>query len=381
MGGHDDVQRSQLLDRLQVGRPDVVMVVAPAGYGKSTLIDQWLVDDDRVGARCVLDGRDNDPARLEERLTETITRLRSPDGSPFLVALDDVHTLTSRPALTVVNSLVAQIPSGSTLAIAGRTAPDLLLGMIRARREVTDIDLRRLAFDGDETGDLCRSMGLGGVGRDELDALVDRTEGWPAALNLAIRGALEADDPHRFLAEFAGDDTYFAELLHDELLDGLPPETTDFLLAASSLERMSGPLCDEALGRTGSALLLEKLARETLLVIPLDRRRTWYRFHRMLHRLLRAEHKYLGSAAGDDIRRRASVWCEAKGDVDAAIEYAALAHDTSRATDLVLEHFSARASRGAPEVVEAWLSFFTDVRLPSNPSLDCGRGTCPHGLG
>ena len=100
-------------------------------------------------------------------------------------------------------------------------------------------------------------------------------------------------------------------------------------------------------------------------MIPLDRRRTWYRFHRMLHRLLPVEHGYLGSAAGDDIRRKASVWCEAKGDVDAAIEYAALAHDTSRATDLVLEHFSAHASRGAPEVVEAWLT--------SSPTCACRR--------
>ena len=145
MGGHDDVRRSQLLRRLQVERPDIVIISAPAGYGKSTLIDQWLVDDDRVGARCVLDGRDNDPDRLAERLIP-FTEACSGEGPPFLVVLDDVHTLTSRPALTVVKSLAAHVPLGSTLAIAGRTVPDLLLGMTRARRDVTDVDLRHLGL-------------------------------------------------------------------------------------------------------------------------------------------------------------------------------------------------------------------------------------------
>ena len=133
MGGHDDVQRSQLLDRLQVGRPDVVMVVAPAGMGSPRSSTSGCSMTIGSALDVCSTGASNDPARLKERLTETITRMRSPDGSPFLVALDDVHTLTSRPALTVVKSLVAQIPPGSTLAIAGRTVPDLLLGMIRAR--------------------------------------------------------------------------------------------------------------------------------------------------------------------------------------------------------------------------------------------------------
>ena len=193
------------------------------------------------------------------------------------------------------------------------------------------------------------------------------------------RGA-RADDPHRFLAEFAGDDTYFAELLHDELLDGLPLETTDFLLAASSLERMSGPLCDEALGRTGSALLLEQLARKTLLVIPLDRRRTWYRFHRMLHRLLRAEYGYLGGAAGDDIRRRASVWCEARAMSTLAIEYGTCPRhhscDRSRAGALLgpRQPRRARSGRGVADLPHG--------RAPAvEPVARLGRGTRPHGPG
>ena len=226
------------------------MVVAPAGYGKSTLIDQWLVDDDRVGARCVLDGREQRSGptggapHRNDHPTAIARRLAVPGGAG---RRSHAHVATGAHRR---QSLVAQIPPGSTLAIAGRTAPDLLLGMIivcrghRHRSSPFGVrrrrDRRPVSLDGTR-----------GRRARRVDPLVDRTEGWPAAPHLAIRGALEADDPHRFLAEFAGDDTYFAELLHDELLDGLPPETTDFLLAASSLERMSGPLCDEALGRTG----------------------------------------------------------------------------------------------------------------------------------
>jgi LuxR family transcriptional regulator, maltose regulon positive regulatory protein len=374
--GRPAVPRVRLLEHLEAARPDIVVIAAPAGYGKTTLLEQWIARDPRPLVRLQFEdaATDDDPEHTTLRRRESLVEK--------LMVLDDLHEVTSRVALDEVKALTERLPDGSTLVLIGRSVPDVLLGMARARRHVVDLDLSRLAFDASETEAACRTMGLE-PSSHAIAQLVHHTEGWPAAIQLAIEGALGASDPDRFLAEFAGDDRYFAELLHEAVLDRLTDEDRAFLIAVAPLERVCGQLADEVLDRTGSALLLERLERKTLLLVPLDRRRTWYRCHRMLHWLLRAEHlKAVGTPGSNDrLKQRESMWYEQHGDIDAAIECAALAHDSVRATELVLSNFSAATSRGKPLTVEAWLHALTEVRVPSNPSLEAVSALVRMGLG
>lgn len=372
------VHRERLLAPLLRERPDIAVIAAPAGYGKTTLLEQWAAVDGRPLVWCAVEISDNDPGRLSTTLEASIAQ----HDAPAMVVLDDVHLLTARAVLDEVKVLAGRLPEGSTLVLSGRSVPDLLLGMTRTRRRVIDIGLARLAFDADEVAEICRSRGLE-PSPTEVDLLMRHTEGWPAAVRLGVNGALVDDDPLRFLTEFGGDDRDIVEVLGEVLLDTLPDDLVQFAIAVSPLERMSGPLCDAVLGRTGSASALEQLGRHTTLLIPLDRKRTWYRFHRMLHQLLRAEHRLRPDQPLTDAvtKQRASVWFEQHGDVDTAIELAALAQDSVRATELVLEHFSASASRGNPKAVEAWLHTLTEVRVPSNPALEAVAGLVRMGLG
>lgn len=372
------VHRERLLERLMREGPDIVVIAAPAGYGKTTLLEQWAALDGRPLVWRPIEASDNDDGRLATTLEAALTHL----DEPAMAVLDDVHTLTARPALDDLKVLAGQLREGTTLVLSGRSVPDLLLGMTRTRRRVIDIDLAKLAFDADEVAEICRSSGLEPTPAD-VELLMRHTEGWPAAVRLGVNGAVTSDDPQRFLAEFGGDDRDIVEVLGEVLLDTLPDDLREFAIAVAPLERLSGPLCDAVLDRTGSASALERLGRHTMLLVPLDRKRIWYRFHRMLHQLLRAEHRLRPDLPLTDAatKQRASVWFEQHGDIDAAIELAALALDSVRATELVIEHFSASASRGNPQTVEAWLRTLTEVRVPSNPALEAVAGVVRMGLG
>ncbi len=380
------LQRRALLERVCHSQPDIAVISAPAGYGKSTFVTQWIAHDSRPSRRLLLTRSDDDADRLSQRLTDELTMLRDPGSGAddvsraVLLVLEDAHLVTSPDALGVLAATAAGLPEGSTLALTGRSVPDLVLGLTRARRRVLEIGQIDLAFDVDDVATLWTSMGLD-ASLAELEGLVERTEGWPAAIRLAADGSLAADDPHGFLCDFAGDDTHFAELIHTEFLRSLAADDYDFLLAVAPIDQLSGRLCDHVLGRTGSAMLLERLSRQTLFVVPLDRRRTWYRLHRMVLELLRAEADRRAHSDTGDVLLRASTWHEQRGELDAAITYAARAHDAERATAIVLDHFSDHASRGKPQFVESWLDLLHEAQLAANPSLQSVGALVRMGLG
>lgn len=368
------VRRSRVLTDLQAGLPAVLTVAAPAGYGKTTLVNQWLAADGRQAVRLSLDPLDNDVDRLTARLGSSF------DGEPCVLVLDDAHHVAAPDAIDVIRSLATRVPLGSTLVVISRAHTDLSLGLVRAQRVVIELDSTSLALDDGEAAEICEHAGLS-LTAAQIAELVERTEGWAAAIQMAARAAAQSADPIRTIVEFAGDDRSLVELLDNEVFDGLSAEAIDFLVAVAPMQRVSGQLCDAVLQRTGSAALLERLAQETLLVLPLDRRRVWYRFHHVLLAFLRSgQHERLGTSP-DEIAARASVWFETHGDIDSAIEMAAVGNDVSRATDLVLEHFSAQSSIGNPEAVEQWLSRLTSDRVVKNSSLQAVAALARMGLG
>src|SRR4051794_39931715 len=253
------VPRAHLVRRLQ-GEGDVplVLLVAPAGYGKSTLLAQWADADKRPFAWLTLDESDNDPAQLLSSVgsvlhaaglvpargsgggvQEALLRSLESAQKPFVLVLDDLQVLTSNRSLDALTAVVEHLPWGSQVAMASRAEPPMPVGRLRARRMVTEVRAADLALTPSEAAALVSGAGLA-ASADEVDDLLRRTEGWPAALYLT---ALEPNGTQVLLRDY----------VRDEILPSLAPEEVTFLRRVSVLERLSAPVCDGILRRTGTA--------------------------------------------------------------------------------------------------------------------------------
>jgi LuxR family maltose regulon positive regulatory protein len=383
-GAHAQVARVGLLDLLDAAsRTPVVAVLAPPGYGKTTLLAQWAEHDPRAFGWLTVDRRDNDPAVLLRSLAAALDRIEPVDrdlldaadgqgaavdtvlprlGSalsraelPAVVVLDDIHLLQNVACLDAVTRLIGYLPEGSQLAIAGRGEPPLPLARLRAEGRVVEVGPEDLAMDDGEASSL---LELGDVDSARVDVaeLVRRTEGWPVALHFAVRGAGRRRAA-RALA-LTGDDRVMVDYLEFELLSHLPERLVSFLTRCSVLDRMSGPLCDDVLATTGSADVLESLARSGLLTIPLDRRRRWYRLHRLFRELLRSQLERSEPGLAVELTRRAAEWCAAHDLPDPAIEYAMAAGDADRAAGMLMEVALPAYADGRLAELERWFGWF-----------------------
>jgi LuxR family maltose regulon positive regulatory protein len=391
------VPRSALTRRVRDGAAEVVAVTAPAGYGKSTFIAELAAADARPTAWVSLSPSENDPATLLSYVALALDRIEPVDGScvtalwrrspalgtaalaqfvamladrrPFVLVLDDAHELSRPEVLDLLPVLVRELPSGSTLILGSRSAMPLPVGRLRVKRRFIEVGPADLAFDADEAASLLAKLGLDAAG-EETARLVQRTEGWPVALYLAVlahraRGGEVSD----VFADFVGDHRFLADYLGDELLIGLDPEVASFLMEASCFERVSGTLCDEVLERSGSGLLLEVLQRRNLLVIPLDDRREWYRFHQLMLEFLRSELRRRHPARLAAIHRRASEWYHDHSDPDGGVMHAVLAGDVDRAEALVMHWFGRFTASGHYPAVERWLAMLPGDALAAHPGL------------
>lgn len=357
------VERTALLRRLTTEPvPPVVTAVAPAGYGKSTVLRQWADANPRSTVWLTLDDDDNDPAVLLTYLAAALDGVSPLDDDlfqmlaveqpslrsiaralaaalsrwpePGALVIDDVHVLTNPACHDIIAVLVDHVPAASQLALASRTQLPLPTPRLRAEGRIFEVTLGDLAVDDAEATSL-----LSGAGVDldpaAVHQLVDATEGWPVAIYLAGR-SISARGGHgvpdlSHLAETRD----IVEYIHTELLAALPPDTVQFLTRSSVLDRMSGPLCDAVMETSGSAERLERLAQSSLLVMPLDDRRRWYRYHHLLRDLLRDELDRREPALAATLIGRAAQWSQTNGDPDAAVEYVMAAGDTDRAATVL----------------------------------------------
>jgi LuxR family maltose regulon positive regulatory protein len=392
------VPRSAPVERVRAAGADLITVTAPAGYGKSTFVAEVVAGDLRPTAWISVTAAEDDPAALLSYVAIALDQIEpvragvvsdlwtgsptigSPSmqrfaamladrSRPFVLVLDDVHVLTSADARDVLATLVAELPIGSTVVLVSRTAISLPLGRLRVRRRVVEVGHDDLAFDEAETAALMTALGV------RLDPrararLVDRTEGWPVALYLAALARGSRPGGWEPVDEFAGDHRFLVDYFGEELLGELDTDAASFLMEASCLERASGPLCDDVLQRIGSARLLEQLGRQNLLVISLDDRREWYRFHHLFAEFLQAELTRRDPTRRQEIHRRASEWCDAHGDADGAVTHAVLAGDLDGAEAKVLRWYGtvATAGRGYPRT-ERWVTMFPPDDLDRRPVL------------
>jgi LuxR family maltose regulon positive regulatory protein len=340
------ISRPRLVRRLIASRDvPLVLLVAPSGYGKTTLLREWALEDGRpfvwldVGDIC-----------------------ESIPGTDVVLVLDGADALHAPESWGALSDLVEQLRPGSQLALAARTEPGLGLGGLRARRKVVELRSADLAMTPSEAAALVDEQGLD-LEPSELDVLVHRTEGWPAGLCLAALAACEEPHPGRALARFGGDDRFVADYFRDEVLTSLAPEELAFLARTSVLDRLSGPVCDYVLERGGSGRLLKSLSRMNLMLVPLDRTDSEYRYHRLFGQTLRAELHRSEPEVDAILHRRASVWYGDQGDVERSIAHAVAAGDVARAGDLLWSHTADILGYGHGTPLRRYLAQFSSEQV------------------
>ena len=378
-----DVVRNDLLGTLAASSAPIVSVIAPGGYGKSTLIAQFAEHDPRPSAWLSLEEDADDPVTLSRYLVFALGRVTSIgedllhelDGlhprmriaaaglaatiagvdAPCILVVDDVHRLADRRCLALLRTLAREVPTGSEIVFAARSETPLALARVRASGELLELGIDDLRFGLDDAADLLRAAGAGDIGAEDVARLTDLTEGWAVGLYLAARSL--AANPAT-VPTFSGDDRGVADYLRETMLADLPAQEVEFLIQSSVLEELSGPLCDATLATTGSGAMLETIESSNLLVVPLDRRRDRYRYHHLFRDLLRMELEHQAPELVPELTARASAWCETEGLTDQAVAYAIAGHHVDRVAELIAHHGQATYLGGRASVVRAWCEWF-----------------------
>src|SRR5512135_270312 len=399
------VFRAALVDRLRAAN-DVPLVVltAPAGYGKTTVLAQWADIDERPFAWITLDAADRDPALLIAYVMLALHRVEPVDpgmlrgvaaGEPvisttvlprlgrmlaqrqrsFVLVLDDAHVFETPQCLEVLTVIIDNLRSGSHLVLTTRRTPALPLGRLRTHRVLLTMGAEDLALNLAEGEALLRSAGVH-LRRQDVETLLRRTEGWPAALYLAGLALATEEDKEGAVEAFAGDHRLVADYLRDELLNGTSPEVVDFLTRTSVLDRLCGPLCDYVLQRRGSGSLLWELERSNLLIVPLDHKRRWYRYHQLFARMLRGELHRREPELEVPLHQRAGEWHETHGDIDEAIRHARGMGDAHWAARLMWRDVSACLTAGRRATLEHRLAEFTREQTLAIPQVGIAAAWC-----
>jgi LuxR family maltose regulon positive regulatory protein len=408
------VPRPHLVERLdeglRLGRR-LSFISAPAGYGKTTLVVEWLQGLQRPAAWLSLDQHDNDPARffdhfvaalqqIDDAIGATVrSALQSPQlppaesllttlindiaAQPTLMAavLDDYHLIDELALHEAVGYLLAHQPPQLHLVIATREDPPLPLARLRVRGQVTELRQSDLRFMAAEAAVfLNRAMGLD-LTPKEVAALGAKTEGWIAGLQMAVlamAGTLSSQAPadrSEFVRRFSGDDRLVMDFLVDEVLSRQPEAVQGFLLQTSILERLCGPLCSAVTGISDSQAILDHLERANLFVVPLDNRRYWYRYHHLFAELLQWRLRQLAPPSEgmemdvSELHLRASRWYEREGFIAEAVSHALACSDLEHAIGLIGRYANLTWDRGETLLVRNWLAALPEDAVRTSPWL------------
>ena len=383
------IRRSSLIKRLVRGDPGpVVSVVAPAGYGKTTLLSQWAERNGQAFAWVSVDDGDNDPKVLLTYVAEALhavepvgarvfDALASPASSvpgsvmprlgrafssmtsPVALVLDDVHLLHNSECRAALSVLADHVPGGSRLVLAGREQPPLRVARLRAEGRILEIGPGDLSLSREEASLLLRAAEVV-LGDDEVADLHRRTEGWAVGLYLAALYVREGGSPGGAAASFGGDDRFVSAYVESELLSRISQSQRVFLTQTAVLERMCGPLCGAVLDVPGSAATLADIARSNLLLVPLDRRGQWYRYHHLFRDMLLAELERLEPGLIPVLRRRAGAWCQQNDLPEAALEYFIAAGDVGEAARLMEELWLPTDRQGRFATLQRWFRWLDD---------------------
>jgi LuxR family transcriptional regulator, maltose regulon positive regulatory protein len=391
------VRRPRLLHSLD-GAAALTLVDAPVGYGKTMLLRSWCAEQSRPVAWITLDAADADPARLWTYVASAVDRVAEGVGRPALrrlaaaggrievaveqllnglhsygqplaIVFDDLHLVGSEVSFRSIEHAVERLPANVRVLAATRSDPPIHLARLRARGVLKEVRASELAFGVDEARELL--VGREGIELDDedLELLVERTEGWPAGLYLAALWLRDLPDPNEGVRSFAGSHRQVADYLAGEVLQSLAPATKDFLMRTSALGRLTPELCDAVLNRQGSAEVLAELNRSNVFIVALDGRGEWFRYHHLFGELLRLELAETGLADPADLHRRAAAWYRGRGLVEDAIEHAAAAGDHGMVAEVLDEYAVELFQSGRVELFLSWVKRLPPELLVERPSL------------
>jgi LuxR family maltose regulon positive regulatory protein len=401
------VPRPYLTTMLVEARPRLVLLIAPPGFGKSTLLAEWAERDQRPFAWLRTDQQDNDPTVLWTYLAAAVARSMREDlpteriraiardgaydttlageleasGGELVIALDEYFHIEDSRSHAALFRFIEQAPPNVSIAIASRVEPPFPLARLRASGDVLELRAADLRFSLDESQWLLNeSLGLG-LEPQSVRMLHDRTEGWPAGLYLANLGLRNARDRATFVRRFGASNRLVGDYLKEQILAALDEETLRFMLRTSLVDQICGPLADVLTGREDSGERLAKLEQANVFLQPLDDTREWYRYHLLLRELLQIELRRRLPADVPVLHALASAWFEQAGDADRAVNHAIEAGDTDTAGRLIGANYLYRIEWGRIATVESWLRRLGDDVVDADGRLAVVKTWTMHFLG
>ncbi|MGE0227614.1 MAG: LuxR C-terminal-related transcriptional regulator [Dehalococcoidia bacterium] len=408
------IARPRLIARLMQGTQcRLTLVSAPAGFGKTALLAEWLASDEvrmRPTAWLSLDRGDSHSTTFwtyvatalysvhpsagmttlallqsgrpnsEEAIVSSLINELATIADDLTLVLDDFHLVEGAAVHEGLTFLIEHLPPSAHVVIASRADPPLPLARLRARGDLVEVRAADLRFTNDEASSFLNdAMGLT-LSADDVARLDSRAEGWIAGLKLAALSMQGRDDVESFIADFTGNDRYVVDYLIEEVLQRQPADARSFLLETSILDRLSGPLCDAVTGREDTAALLSALERRNLFLVPLDDRRQWYRYHHLFGDVLQAHLRQEQSERLPELHRRASRWFEQQGEIVQAIRHAFTAADFERAAGLVELSVPEMLRIRQESVLRGWLDALPEEIVRRRPVLSAGYvGVLLHG--
>lgn len=360
------VPRPVLVDRLNQGLSrKLILVSAPAGFGKTSLLGEWTRLSHLPVAWLSLDENDNDPSRFWSYFVGAVQTITPGMGeaalasfqsgqplpieaflitfineiadklTPCVVVLDDYHLINAQAIQTAIVFLLEHMPAQMHLVISGRSDPPLPLARLRARNQATEIRSKDLRFNHEEIATLVNDVLKFGLSENDIETLASRTEGWIASLQMAAVSIKSRGNVSDFINKLSGSHRFVLEYLVDEVLAGQEEVLRTFLYQTSILKRMTGPLCDAVTGRNDGREMLSQMERNNMFLQSLDDENRWYRYHQLFSDVLSVQLNNLYAENKDILHSRASLWFEKEGLLDESIYHALHARDLERAADLI----------------------------------------------
>ena len=367
------VPRPRLLRRLTAAETPLAMIVAPAGFGKTTLLAEWATRDDRPFVWLSMEALPGDGADAVAALAGVVQDVGA-CLTPHVIVVDDAHLLAAQASMRRVTDLACRLPDGSCLAVASRRHLAVPIARLRAHRLLTELGPRELAMTRLEAAMLVDAAGAR-LDAGQVDRLLAVTEGWPAGLYLAALSIQEQDESADAVAHLDGGDRLIAEYIRSEVLGDLSEDAVAFLRWTSVLGRLTAPLCDAVLDVGDCGAVLDRLGAGDVPIEAVDRCDATFRYHPLLAEALRADLRRREPELERTIHRRAADWHAAHGELDDALRHAAAARDAARAGRLLWSVASRRAAQGRADTLRPWLAPFGPAELRADPALALSAAT------
>ncbi len=393
------VERRALVSVLAAAAAKLVLIEAPAGFGKTTLAAQWRAStsEERRFAWVSLDRGDDDPGRLWWYIAHALQRacpglgvdevfraLRVPVpditgtvipllvhelaafGAPVVLVLDDYQLIKEPTCHEQIAFLLLHLPPSAQFVLVTRTDPPLPLARLRAMGEMVEIRTPELRLEPSEAAELVHNVSGLELAEPDLAILLERTEGWPAGLYLAALSLRGHPSPSAFIHQFTGDNRFIVDFLAEEVLSRQPKDIRQFLARTAVLDRFCAPLCDTVTGYGDAAEVIDVLERENLFLVPLDDNRQWYRYHHLFAQVLRGQLARTEPGIGPTLYERASAWHQEHGSTGEAISYALAAGDVAWAVDLIASRWFGFVDSGRVATVRGWMRSLGDSQIAAH---------------